>query len=286
VDDVAEIAGRLSAASRRARVDPYAAIEWPDAIDPGAWYTSPGLISIYGTRTWHELSEERRRQLSFWEAVNFYSLNIHGERALMEGLARRLYAPGLEAVTEYLHHFLGEENNHSIWFGTFCRRYAGKVYPERVVAFPREFAEGEADFLFFAKVVIFEEIVDRYNMAMAADENLDPLARQINANHHSDERRHLAFGRRIVTELWNTGSRRWPAHVTEGIRLYLDGFVGATWREYYNPDMYRDAGFSDPWMVARGAWDHPTAKAHRRAITQQALRPLQQAGVLGAEVAG
>lgn len=283
VDALADVVGRLSTASRRALQDPYAAIAWPDRLDRRQWFTSPEMVSLYGTRAWLELAEDRRRELSFWEAVNFYSLNIHGEKALMEGLAQRLYRPGLEPVTEYLHHFLDEENKHSVWFGTFCTRYAGKVYADRKVAFPREYAQGEEDFLFFAKVAIFEEIVDRYNLAMARDETLVPVARQINANHHNDEARHLVFGRRIVAELWRSWAGRWPPAVVDGIRRYLAAYVVATWREYYNPQVYRDAGFTDPWMVASNAWEHPATRQHRHQITRRALRPLLEAGIVESE---
>ena len=271
---------RLSIASRRSYQNPYEAIVWPDELGRDQWFTSPELVSLYGTPWWDELDDAGRKALSFWEAVNFFSLNIHGEKLLMEGLAHRLYQPGLHDVAEYLHHFLDEENKHSVWFGTFCTRYAGKVYPDRKMAFPREYAEGEEDFLFFAEVSIFEEIVDRYNVTMGRDERLVPVVRQINANHHAEETRHLVFGRRIVDELWRRSVDRWSLEVISGIRAHLDGYVTATWREYYNPGIYRDAGFGDPWAVARQALDHPATKAHREEVTSFALRPLIAAGVL------
>ena len=51
----------------------------------------------------------------------------------MQGLAGRLYRKDLADVADYLHHFLDEENKHSIFFGGFCRRYA-RVYRTRQVA--------------------------------------------------------------------------------------------------------------------------------------------------------
>ena len=277
--ELADTVHRLSASSRRAYQNPYEAIAWPDELARDQWFTSPELVSLYGTPWWEELDEPTQKALSFWEAVNFYSLNIHGENLLIEGLAHRLYQPGMEEVAEYLHHFLDEENKHSVWFGTFCTRYGGKVYADRKVAFPREYADGEEDLLFFARVSIFEEIVDRYNVVMGRDERLVPVARQINANHHAEETRHLVFGRRIVAELWRQWAGRWPPEVVERIRADLDGYVTATWREYYNPDVYRDAGLAEPWAVARDAWDHPATRAHRDEVTRFCLRPLVAAGV-------
>ncbi|HVE45380.1 MAG TPA: diiron oxygenase [Acidimicrobiales bacterium] len=282
-EDVAVTAARLSASSRRSYQNPYEAISWPESLDRSQWFMSPELISIFGTPLWDELTEERQRLLGFWEAVNFFSLNIHGEKALIEGLARRLYRPGLEEVSEYLHHFLDEENKHSVWFATFCLRYAGKIYPDRKVVFPREYAEGEEDLLFFAKVAIFEEIVDRYNVVMGRDERLDPLARRINANHHAEETRHLVFGRRIVEHLWQRHSPSWTAETVAGMRSYLTGYLDATWREYYNPEVYRDTAFADPYGPAREAWAHPVARAHRETLSRACLRFLTTAGVLEEE---
>ena len=279
LDTLGDTVRKLSASSRRTYQNPYEAIGWPDDLDRHQWFTSPELVSVYGTRYWEELTGERRRELSFWEAVNFYSLNIHGEKFLMEGLAHRLYRPGMEPVSEYLHHFLDEENKHSVWFGTFCTRYAGKVYRDRKVEFPRQYAEGEEDFLFFARVAIFEEIVDRYNLVQGRDDRLAPVARQINANHHAEETRHLVFGRRIVEHLWQTWSPKWPAEVVDGVRAYLCAYLMATWKEYYNPDVYRDAGMAEPYAVARQAWDDSATRAHRQEVTRRSLRPFLDAGV-------
>ncbi len=285
MSELADTVRRLSASSRRTYQNPYEAIVWPDELARDQWFTSPELVSLYGTHWWDELDEPAQKTLSFWEAVNFFSLNIHGEKILMEGLAHRLYQPGLQEVAEYLHHFLDEENKHSVWFGTFCTRYAGKVYPDRHVAFPRQYAEGEEDFLFFAEVSIFEEIVDRYNVTMGRDERLVPVVRRINANHHAEESRHLMFGRRIVAELWSRSIDRWPPEVVHRIRAHLDAYVTATWREYYNPDVYRDAGFADPYGTARETWADPVSFAHRETLSRACLRFLTTAGVLGEEAA-
>jgi len=285
VEPLTQTAARLSAASRRSYLNPYVSIEWPESVERPQWFTSPELISIHGTPRWDALDDGQRKELSFWEAVNFFSLNIHGEKALMEGLAQRLYRPGLEEAAEYLHHFLDEENKHSVWFGNFCVRYAGKVYPNRNVSFPHEFVEGEEDFLFFARVAVFEEIVDRYNLAMGKDDRLAPVARLINAHHHADEARHLIFGRRVVEHLWNRHRPSWSDETVADVRRYLAAYLVSTWREYYNPEVYRDAGMPDPWVAAREAWDHPAGHHHRRRLSRRCLKPFLDLGILDEEPA-
>lgn len=280
MDALTETAQRLSALSRRHYRSAYAAVDWPQTVAHQQWFTSPELISIYGTPCWESLDEPQRMRLSFWEAVNFFSINIHGEKALLEGLAHRLYQPGLEDVTEYLHHFLDEENKHSVWFGTFCMRYAGRVYPDRKVAFPAAFGPAEEEFLFFARAAVFEEIVDRHNAAMASDERLVPVARQINALHHADETRHLVFGRQLVAQLWRRHRPAWSPETVTAVRRYLANYLVGIWREYYNPSVYVDAGLADPWVTARRAWDHPVTHEHRQRLSRNCVRFLWDAGIL------
>ena len=54
------------------------------------------------------------------EAVNFFSLNIHGERMLVAGIAQRLYRTGHAETSRYLHHFLAEENRHMVLISLDC----------------------------------------------------------------------------------------------------------------------------------------------------------------------
>ena len=286
--ELEKLASKLSEASIKNYSNPYEEVVWPETVDKSGWFFAPELISIFGTAAWEALDEAGRKALSFWEAVNFFSLNINGEKPLVEGLAHRLYrrkgGASEEAIEAYLHHFLDEENKHMIYFGGFCRRYAGKVYPDKKVAFPREYAPGEEDLLFFAKVMIFEEIVDVYNVRMSKDDRLDPLARRINLLHHQDESRHLAFGRRYVREIFEKHSPAWSPEIIEGISQYLKGYLHATWREYFNPQVYADAAMAgDPYDTMEDGWSHPAAAARRAEIGENALRVLRELGLAAKE---
>ena len=81
---------KLSRASSRNFLDP-AQLEWPASVDTSAWNFTPELISLYDTPAWHQLDDSARKRLSFYEAVNFFSLNIHGEKYLISEVSRRLY---------------------------------------------------------------------------------------------------------------------------------------------------------------------------------------------------
>jgi hypothetical protein len=258
------------------------ALDWPESV-AGAWCFSPERISIHGTAAYEALDEDGRKRLSLLEAVSFFSINVHGERLLIEGLARRLQRPETQAYTRYLHHFLAEENRHLECFGEFCRRYAGGVYPEKKVALAPIDPASHDDFVFFARVLLFEEIVDGYNRAMARDERLHPLLRRINALHHQDERRHLAFGRQLAHEIWREHAPGWSAEERRRLQDDLRLFLESTWHEYYNPDVYRDAGLADVFRVRAEGWG--THRARRRAASEEATRFLVRAGILESEEA-
>jgi len=261
-------------------VDPFRALSWPESLDREQWFFSPELISIAGTPEYEALDEPHRKKLSFCEAVNFFSLNIHGEKALIEGLARNLYLRDEPALSPYLHHFLDEENKHMIYFGRFCTQFAKKIYRDKKLVFPREYAPGEEEFLFFVKVMIFEEIVDFYNKLMGADQRLVPIARDINRMHHVDESRHLSFGRAIVKWLFDRYAGEWPRQTLDALRQYIAGYLQSTWREYYNSDVYRDAGIFDPYEVSQRAYESPAARAHRTSVSDACVRYLLNCGIL------
>jgi hypothetical protein len=255
--ELTHIANRLNEISRTAFVALPVITEWPETLDSSDWMISPELVSLYGSPEWQQMDEARQKQLAFHELVNFFSLNIHGERFLLAGLASQLYGKSHTPSYVYLHHFIDEENKHLHYFGGFCSRYA-RIYPDRKInlSLTREYAPGEADLLFFARILIFEEIVDYYNIKVAKDPCVHPLIRKINSLHHQDEVRHLAFGRSIVRELAEKFMPSWSPEAVERFQHYMGQYILTTWREYCNPDVYADAGFDDPYDTADKAYQN------------------------------
>jgi hypothetical protein len=205
---------------------------------------SEGLLPIAGLAVYRELSDEQRWRLALLEAANFFSLNINGERELMSGLSLRLYKGRPASISNYLQHFLEEENAHTAVFARFCLDYGGGIFPDRQVQFPRAFARAEEEFLFFARVLIFEEVAHFYNKAIANDADVWPLARAINRYHAEDESRHIAFGRLQVEEMWERFAAQWSADERRRIGGYLSRYTTTVLRSYVNPDVYSAAGLS------------------------------------------
>jgi hypothetical protein len=281
VETAAKLASRLTGASRRKLWDVYSAIDWPASLDSSLWYMPPDLISVYGTPLYEALSDAQRRRLSLFEIGNFFSLVLQGERPLVQGLVHRLYlkSSGRE-ITDYLHHFVDEENKHMVMFGEFCHRYVGKVYPEKKIALAREYSTGEEEVAFFCKVMVVEELGDYYNVMIDRDERVDPLVRRINRVHHSDEARHLAFGRVHLAELCARHLSQWSAETLAGFRAWLAEYLKASWGDYYNPTMYRDAGLADPYEVRQLALAHPACSEHRKRASAKLVKYFLSHGLL------
>lgn len=266
MDDTKSTLQKLIQASEKCYPDPYASLVWPERLDPEEhWYTSPELLTVHGTQAAAGIDERQLKRLGFYEAVNFYCINIHGEKLFVEGAAHRLYGCVGDEVTQYLHHFVNEENKHLTYFGRFCLRYAGKIYPSREgLAIARRYETGEEDLVFFLRVLISEEIIEVYNGLMANDARLHPLAREINYLHHRDEARHRLFGRLIAKELFDRHAPKWPAATVRDLHEYVRHAIERTWALYYNPEVYRDAGFERPDETAARVWADPAARKHRK----------------------
>ena len=279
-----ELATRLTKYSQTRVWDPHTTFEWPAALDDTKWAMSPELLSIYGTDAYEALDEAQRKRLALYEVGNFFSLVLQGERPLVQGLIHRLYSKhNSPAVTEYLHHFVDEENKHMMMFGEFCRRYVGKVYPEKKVALSREYAPGEEDVAFYCKVMVVEEFGDYYNVVMARDESVDPMVRKINRVHQVDEARHLAFGRQFLAELFAKFSKDWSPETLAGFRSWLGEYLRSSWSDYYNPSMYRDAGLADGYELRQLAMRHPACAEHRKKVSAKLVKYFLDVGLLEAE---
>ena len=277
-----ELAGRLSKISVERSWDPYTAFDWPETLEPEAqWYMSPELISLYGTDVYDALSEVERKRLSFYEINNLFSLVLLGERPLIVGMGNRMYRKQtMGAVTDYLHHFIDEENKHMVLFSTFCNRYLGKIYPEKKVVFDRDYAKGEEDIAFFCKVMIVEELGDHYNRAMKSDPRINALVREINDYHQKDEARHLAFGRAYNAELFEKYATQWDAETLAGFRKWLSEYLVSSWADFYNPTVYKDAGLANAYEIRQMAMAHPVCREFRERASSKLVKYFLKHGFL------
>lgn len=275
------VARKLVRLSRADSYDPFTELEWPTAI-LGLWM-APEFMSVYETPLQGELDERTWRELNKWECTNFFSLNVNGIRDLLVALTQRLHTPGFEFVSEYMHCFIAEENEHMWYFSKFCNDYAGKVYADRSIS---GFDAPEPDidnFLVFARVLVFEELVDIYNRKMSKDERLDPFAQEINRLHHLDEVRHIAYGRLYVEAAFHQLQDKYPEDQLDEVRDAVERFIRLTVVRLYSVDAYRDAGLQKPVKMRNRLLRHPARIEYNRNLSQAIAKHFVNAGILPAE---
>lgn len=274
--------GRLSDKATADYYNPFTTFDWPASIPTDELWMSPELLSVHGTELMDELTPAQLHTLSRWESVNFYSLNVHGIRELLIEVTRRVHTPGFELPSEFFHHFIGEENDHMWFFATFCLRYADKIYADKSVKLPEAPRDPDIEnFLVFARILVFEQIVDHYNVHMAADHRLHPTVRHINRLHHQDESRHIAFGCRLVQLLWERLLDRGLDDTSrDELRSYLGRYLTTSIESFYNPAVYRDAGLPDGFALRRRLLTHPARRAAHAKVLHKTTGFLNRIGVL------
>ncbi|UUN28345.1 diiron oxygenase [Streptomyces sp. FIT100] len=279
------ILDRLATKSIDDYYNPYRLFEWPDRLPEDMWWMSPELTTTYGTEWAEKLTPQQLHTLSKHESINFYSLNVHGIRELLVEVVNRIHTAGFETPSEFFHHFIGEENEHMWFFAEFCLRYGGKIYRQPAGG---ESAGGEAtgsaakiqSVLVFARILIFEELVDHFNSAMAQDERLHETIRAINRIHHQDESRHIAFGRELVDLLHQDLKQTATEQELADISTYLRRYMKHSFDSLYHPQVYRDAGLERPHEVRRALLESPArAEAELRTFRKTA-KYLERTGLI------
>jgi P-aminobenzoate N-oxygenase AurF len=275
-----EILNRLSSMSIEDYYNPYRMFKWPDELPTDMWWMSPTLTTTYDTDVAEELTQEQLRTLSRYESINFYSLNVHGIRELLIEVTKRIHTAEFAAPSQFFHHFIGEENEHMWFFAEFCLRYGSKIYKQ-----PRGGAEtipphNAESLLVFARILIFEELVDHFNSKMALDKGLHDTIRQINRIHHQDESRHIAFGRELVRTLFENFRAQATSEELAQIRDYLKRYMSFSFESLFNPQVYQDAGVDKPLEVRRRLLEGSRRPEFEQQVFRKTLSFLTKNGLL------
>ncbi|MEU7183789.1 MULTISPECIES: diiron oxygenase [Streptomyces] len=275
-----EILERLNRKSVEDYYNPYRMFEWPDSLPENRWWMSPELTTTYGTEVAAELDQEQLYRLSRYESINFYSLNVDGIRDLIIEVTRRIHTRGFEIPSEFFHHFIGEENEHMWFFAEFCQRYGEKIYRQVESSGQDETWPEAASFLVFVRILLFEELVDHFNSTMALDERLHDTIRAVNRIHHQDESRHIAFGRELVSLLFEDLKTKASPERLDEIREYIKRYVNYSFESLFNPQVYRDAGIPEPFAVRRRLLASPRSAEFQQQVLRKPLNFLVKTGIL------
>ncbi|PEF55826.1 AurF domain containing protein [Bacillus cereus] len=264
--------------------NPYDHFKWPDKLEEDVMWMPLELMSIYNTHYLDDMSHEEIIKLSKWESINFYSMNVHNIRELLISVMERVHMPGFEEQSEYFHHFIGEENEHMYFFAKFCLNYGGKIYHMKKIRFESEYDKEIENFIVFTQILLFEEIVDYYNLKMSKDQNLHPIIREINKIHHQDESRHIAFGRMLVKYLWKKIKEKYSGSDISELQNYLNNYIISGFQDFYNPTVYKDAGLSNHFEMRTNLMTMSSRQEVHKQVSKKVIDFMLKNEILNKEV--
>jgi P-aminobenzoate N-oxygenase AurF len=283
-DPLAQTLNNLIKVSVENYYNPYKQFEWVDKLEDNQWWMSKELLSVWGTPLMLQLDESQLMILSKWESINFYSLNVHGIRELLLEVTKRIHEPGFDLPSEFFHIYIGEENEHMWFFAKFCLDYGQKIYSDKKIKLNIEASHPDLEsFLVFARILIFEEIVDYYNVRMGNDASLNPLIQKINSIHHQDESRHIAFGRQIVKQLYTQLNEQLTKEQLQDVENYLKRYIIASIQSFYNPAMYRDAGITEPYKFRTQLLQETARKEFHKQVLKRTMSFLTKNKIIECE---
>lgn len=250
------LAARFVLASEHRSPPTFARVRFPDRLDQSRPVLPLTLLSLHGLPIYENLTEAQRWRLGLLETVNFFSLNIHGEQALVAELAQCLYRPrGVgesPILSRYLQHFIHEENSHTYMMAEFCTRYYGRVMPEIVCRFENPpLSRAGQDLLFYSRVFVLETFLDFVNQTAMKDREIDATARAVHRSHHLDESIHIAFDKAIIAMLCREmREQKLDAELSEVHRL-TRAYAEYAISRLVNVRIYRELALPDPLALAR-----------------------------------
>ena len=279
-DRLVNVLDRLTEKAVEDYYNPFTHFQWPNELPHDAYWMTPSVMSTYGTELESELSQSQLQELSKWESINFYSMNVHGIRELLIEVVNRVHMPGFEIPSEFFHHFIGEENEHMWFFAQFCLRYGNKIYPTINMKNEEDQDPEVSNFLVFSRILLFEEIVDHYNTTMADDPNLHETIREVNRIHHKDESRHIAFGRELVSVLYDQIKDKISEEKRQELETYLKRYIISILRSFCNPQVYRDAGLSNVSRIRDRVLADPQRHEAERVAIRKPMGFLTKSGIV------
>lgn len=271
--------GKLVAKSREGFYNPYVEFDWPDSVAEDAFWMSPELLSIHGSAFSRGLDAAQLTRLSHFEALHFFSLNVHGIKDLIHAVMDVIYTSEFDDCSRYFHHFIAEENTHMWFFAEFCQRYGHKIYPQKEIRFDTDQPAEINHLVVFSRIYILERIVAYFNRLMAEDERLAPIVRKINRVHFLEESRHIAMGEALIRKLVEAVAEKFGAERLADVGAYLSDYARYCVTSFYNPSVYRDAGLAEPYELRRQLLDDPARRAFNDMLFEQGTQYFPRLGV-------
>jgi hypothetical protein len=272
------IADRLLRSTAAKGYDPAVDIDWEAPLVSGLGYVLPHRCSIYGTDIYANLTPAQRLELGKHEVVSVASTGIFLESVLMRMLARLAYwGDPCSRHVQYGLAELGEETRHTIMFARMIERLGTPAYlPPRIfVRLGGILANIACGPSMWGAILIGEEIIDRLQREIVADDTIQPLVRMISRIHIVEEARHVGFARAELTASVARTSRLGLAYH----RFMLARIAFVFSRILINPRVYSAVGL-DPRQARRAALANPYYRATLKYGGEKLVAFLSEAGLI------
>jgi len=271
-------AERLLRSSAARSYDPEVDIDWAAPVREDKYYLPEHRVSLYGTELWQRLTPEQRAELAKREIISITTFGIYAEVALMH-LLLKVISSGDPTTrhAQYAFTEVADECRHSTMFGRGIEKSG--VSPYRVPLWFRALLNvatllpiGPAT---YGGTLLVEELLDRLQRELLADENVQPHIRMINKIHVLEEARHISFARAEVIRMVPK-MRRLPLAMHRVSLALATPFLVRT---MIHPDVYRSVGL-DPHEARRVARANPHYQQTLRWMGERLVGFLTEAGMI------
>jgi P-aminobenzoate N-oxygenase AurF len=245
--DTQRLFSRLIDNSHRKYIDLESFLPWDSGVDKSLPPKAMDQLWIHGTEWTEQLDEAQKLETAWLETARDASMFIHLEHVIPTVYAGYVndYRESLDPlVYEYLMIFAREELTHIMAFHRYLKTSELPWYPrpgsyaELSVQLPR--MRPEIGILF---TLLIEWTAELAVMHGTQGDMVDPLTRSLFREHHQEEVRHIAFGKRIGEEYFE----RAPEAEATQARAHLGKLMHGLHRVYnYNPDIARYTSFHFP----------------------------------------
>ncbi|GED96702.1 diiron oxygenase [Gordonia crocea] len=174
-------------------------VNWDAPVESDLDWFPERLSSLYGSPEWKRMSTAQRRELGRRELVNVLTFGMRAEAAMTMLMFRSIAEADdlMGDITRYTLKAIQEETRNTSMFSRVInktglpinRKYAeGWLISELVVFIP-------AGLITDGLILMLQEAIHSYAVAMASDSSLQPHVRQTMRIHEMADRRHLEFSR-------------------------------------------------------------------------------------------
>jgi hypothetical protein len=225
-------ARQLLAASASHSYDPRIDIDWAAPLEPGKWFVPEHRCTLYGTPLWASLTLEQRLAVSREELASSIALGVWTEHMLLQLVARYVYdRPVASPEVQFALTEVADEVRHMIMFARVVEAIGSEGYPTpwKVRESGRLLKTAAPVTALWALVLLTEEVFDRTQRELAADESVQPVVRAMARLHVVEEARHIGFARteleRVVPTLSKTQLSALRTMLALAVRSFADELV-------------------------------------------------------------